>query len=93
MIHGLVGLLVFSSLPLASFVLAWRFASDPAWHGWAFYSLTTGVVVVVFFVVSNLDQKGVLEGAPAGLLQRVAIITGWSWIAFLALRYFLEKPY
>lgn len=93
MIHGLAGLLVFSSLPLASFVLAWRFASDPAWHGWALYSLTTGMVVVGLFVVTNIvsnrDQKGILENAPAGLLQRMTILAGWSWIALLALRYLL----
>jgi hypothetical protein len=93
MIHVLAGLLVFSSLPLASFVLAWRFASNPAWHGWALYSLVTGVVVVGLFIttstVSNLDQKGMLDNAPTGLLQRLTILAGWSWIALLALRYLL----
>jgi hypothetical protein len=52
--------------------------------------LVTGIVVAVFFiatsVVSTLDQKGVLPGSPTGLLQRIAIIAGWSWIALLALR-------
>lgn len=92
-LHGLAGLLVFSSLPLASVVLAWCFASAPAWHGWALYSLVTGIVVVGMFIatstVSNLDQQGVLENAPAGLLQRLTILVGWSWIALLALRYLL----
>ena len=93
MIHGLAGLVVFSSLPLASFVLAWRFASNPAWHGWALYSLVTGIAVVGLFIttdiVSNLNQKGRLENAPTGLLQRLTILAGWSWIALLALRYLL----
>lgn len=35
MAHGLAGKGVFSSLPLACFVLAWRFALEFAWLGWA----------------------------------------------------------
>ncbi len=37
-------------------------------------------------VVSTLDERGVVPNAPTGLLQRVAIVLGWSWIALLALR-------
>ena len=89
-IHGLVGIVVFSSLPLASFVLAWRFTGDPAWRGWALYSLITGIVVLGMFiatsVVTTLAQKGTLVGAPIGLLQRIVLLAGWSWIALLALR-------
>jgi hypothetical protein len=65
----------------------------PNLHGWALYSLVTGIVVVGLFIttsiVSNLDQKGILENAPTGLLQRLTILAGWSWIALLALRYLL----
>jgi hypothetical protein len=31
-------------------------------------------------------MNGVLPDAPGGLLQRVAIISGFGWIMFLALR-------
>jgi hypothetical protein len=89
-LHGLAGMVVFSTLPLASFVLAWRFAGDPAWRGWALYSLVTGIVVLSLFigtsVVANRAPQGSLVRVPIGLLQRVAILTGWSWIALLALR-------
>lgn len=89
-IHGLVGIVVFSALPLASFGLAWRFAGDSAWRGWVLCSLAVGIVVLGMFivtsVVSSLDQKGALVGAPIGLLQRGVIIVGWSWVALLALR-------
>jgi len=87
---GNAGLVVFSSLAAASFVMARRFADDPAWRGWALYSLITGIVVAGFFissiVASNLDEHGVLSGLPIGLLQRIGIIAGWSWVAFLAVR-------
>src|SRR5712691_9314638 len=89
-IHGVAGLIVFSSVTIASFVMARRFAGDPNWKGWALYSLVTGVLVAVFFlaatVVSALDERGVLPGSPTGLFQRIAIIVGWGWIALLAIR-------
>src|SRR5713101_4641420 len=90
-IHGLAGLVAFSALALASFVMARRFAGDPNWKGWALYSIVTGAVVIVFFIasttVSALDESGVLPGSPTGLLQRIAIIVGWGWIVLLAIRF------
>jgi hypothetical membrane protein len=90
-IHGLAGLVAFSALTLASFVMARRFAGDPNWKGWALYSIVTGVLVIVFFIaattVSALDESGVLPGSPTGLFQRIAIIAGWGWIALLAIRF------
>ena len=40
--------------------------------------------------VSTLDEKGVLPNTPTGLLQRIAIILGWGWMALLALRLLRE---
>jgi Protein of unknown function (DUF998) len=89
-IHGVAGLITFSSVAAASFVLARRFAGDPKWKGWALYSLVTGILVAGSFiaatVVSALDENGVFPGSPTGLLQRIGIIVGWGWIALLALR-------
>ena len=89
-IHGVAGLITFSSLAIASFVMARRFAGDPNWKGWAVYSIFTGVLVIVSFIaataVSALDESGVLPGSPTGLLQRIGIIAGWVWIALLAIR-------
>jgi hypothetical protein len=89
-IHGVAGLIAFSSVAIASFVLARRFAGDPNWKGWAVYSVITGVLVIVSFiaatVVSALDESGVLPGSPTGLLQRIGIIAGWVWIALLAIQ-------
>ena len=89
-IHGINAPLAFGSLTIAIFVLARRFASDPAWRGWALYSLLTGSILVGSFIaslaVAVLDEKGILPNSPAGLLERVAIIIGWVWIALLAIR-------
>jgi hypothetical membrane protein len=89
-IHGLSGLVAFTSLAAACFVLSRRFAGDPQWHGWALYAVVTGVVVALSFVASNafavLDMSGVWPNAPTGLVQRIGIIAGWSWVSLLALR-------
>ena len=89
-IHGTTAPVVFGLLTVAIFVLARRFASDPAWRGWAIYSFTTGIVCAVTFVaclaVAVLEKNGVLTNAPSGLLERIAIISGWGWIALLAIR-------
>lgn len=88
-IHGVAGLVTFTSLSFASFVIARRFVGNPNWKGWAIYSNITGAVVLLFFIasttVSALDENGALPGSPTGLFQRIAIIAGWGWIALLAI--------
>lgn len=46
--------------------------------------------VVVFFITADLvASQG--PNAPAGLFQRLSIITGWGWIVLLALRLMSKK--
>jgi hypothetical membrane protein len=82
-IHSLISLFVFISLPAACFVLARRDAADSAAHGWVWYSVATGLLVVVFVVLTFVATA--LNG-PAGLTQRIFLMVGWSWIAVLAIR-------
>ncbi len=79
-LHNLLSLFVFASLIAACFVLARR---DTAGRGWVLYSVATGILVAAFFVAT--DVVAFLNG-PAGLIQRICIIIGWSWIAVLAIR-------
>jgi hypothetical protein len=71
-------------------VLARRFTLDSRWRGWLAYSILTGPVVLAMFVASNvssvLDGTSAVPVAPTGLLQRIGSMTGWGWIALLALR-------
>jgi len=94
-IHGLSGLICFTSLAAACFVLARRFAGDRQWRGWALYSSLTGVVVFLSLIVSNvtagLDMSGTWPSAPTGLVQRIGIVAGWTWIALLAARLLRER--
>jgi hypothetical membrane protein len=87
-LHNLLSLFVFASLIADCFVLARRDAAVPFEHGWAWYSVATGLLVAVFFVLTGVVE---LLGGPAGLMQRICIIVGWSWIAVLAIR-LMSRP-
>jgi hypothetical protein len=83
-IHGFAGLAVFTLLPAACFVTAWHFASEQGSWRWVVYSITVGVALIVLFFGGF--AVGQWAGAPTGLYQRIAIITGWTWIAAVAWR-------
>jgi Protein of unknown function (DUF998) len=93
-IHRAASLAGFTSLALACFVLARRFAIEPGGRPWVTYSVISGSLVIIFFITSIatiiLDINGSLPNAPTGLLQRIAIIAGWAWITLLAL-YWIRK--
>jgi hypothetical membrane protein len=84
-VHGLAGLVTFMSVALAAIVLSRRFSG-----GWRWYSVISGVLVIVLFIafltLASLDQRGTLTNAPVGLVQRIAIIVGWVWAASTAYR-------
>jgi Protein of unknown function (DUF998) len=90
LVHGLVITVAFGCLSAACFVMARRFAGDPAWRGWARYSTVTGLLVATGYlatsILTGLDQAGVLPNAPGGLIQRATIITSFGWIVLLAAR-------
>jgi len=83
-IHALSGLAIFIVVPIAAFVMIRRFAGDPTWRGWVFYSLLTGLIMLLSFFLSQLPGASAL----AGLLQRVGIIAGWVWVSLFALALF-----
>lgn len=73
LVHTLVSVVVFGALTAACFVVAR--------HRWALVSRVAGVTVPVFFVL-----MGAVGGSTTGLLQRIAILAGWGWVAFLSIR-------
>jgi hypothetical protein len=82
-LHDLFGQLQFISLSVACFALARRDAAEPARRGWKWYSVATGLLVAVSDVVFVLTFE---LGGPAGLVERIGIIGGGTWIALLAIR-------
>ena len=89
-VHGLAGIGAFGSLAVACFIFAVFFAGDARWRGWSVYSIVVGMTLALSFFLSNitavLDMNGVWPNAPTGLIQRVGIIVGWTWISFFAWR-------
>lgn len=85
-VHGLASLIAFLSLGAAPLVVA---AHTRASRVWAAYSLFSGIVVLGFFaatvVVSNQDER-LVSGAPIGVLQRISIVAGFTWLPALFLR-------
>jgi hypothetical protein len=88
LIHGLAITVAFGCLSAACFVMARRFAGDPAWRGWARYSTITGLLVATGYlataVVTGMDEAGVLSNAPGGLIQRGMILACFGWTVLLA---------
>jgi hypothetical protein len=91
-IHLLLGAVVFSALPAVCFVLARRFAADPAWRGWTIYSLVNGVLLIVFIIAQKVAALSTDPNAPIGLLQRLALIAGFVWISLLAFQLIRKEP-
>ena len=95
MIHGLAGLAVFMLNAVAAFVVARHFFKSPDSRRWAIYSFATGVLIVVLFIASTAvsveDELGNSPNGPTGLLQRISIIAGWTWISVFAYRLWREQ--
>jgi hypothetical protein len=89
-LHNLLGQLQFISLIAACFVLARRDAADSASRGWAWYSVATGLLIAASDVAFVLAFK-LWDGGPVGLIARIGIIGGGSWIAGLSIRLMRKK--
>jgi len=95
-IHNSASLIVFIALPVACFVMARRFAHDPKSRGWALYSITTGVLILVlvawfFTSVTAAMHTPKNPRSIAGLLERTFSIIGCCWLSLLAFRFLIGK--
>jgi hypothetical membrane protein len=84
-LHDAFSALVFFALPAACCVVAYRLAaSSRRW--WAVYSVATAVAFLVCFVLTSVGFSQNPALMPiGGLLQRVTLIIGWTWLTALAL--------
>lgn len=94
--HGITGLVWFIVvLPAACFVLARRFAAEPQNRRWATYSWMTGALILLISTILTTIVIPIAQaslGLPVidGLIQRVEIFIGWTWLALTALRLWRE---
>ncbi len=86
-LHGLASLIAFLSLGVAPLVVAAHTRSSRAW---GVYSMLSGIVVLAFFaatVVVSDQNKSVASDPPIGVLQRISIVSGFTWLPALFLRH------
>jgi hypothetical membrane protein len=86
-IHLIASFLVFTTLPIACFVLARWFARAKK-RGWALYSLVSGFLMWIALAAFGATNG---HGGPAGVFERLAIGTGWLWIALVAVRLLIDE--
>ena len=84
-LHRLFSALVFFGLPGAGFMLARLFARNGE-RAWATYSLFSAIAFIVLFVLTSLGfaQVGLFPNY-AGLLQRITLLVGLTWMTLLSL--------
>ncbi|MFG1704176.1 DUF998 domain-containing protein [Nonomuraea sp. M3C6] len=83
-LHQLFSTPVFTALPAAGLVLAYRFAKLGN-KVWAAYSAASAVAFLIAFVLTSLGFAQNPALMPVGgLLQRLTIIIGFAWLAALA---------
>jgi len=83
-LHDLFALPVFFGLPVLCVILAVRFIGERR-TGWAVYTLATAVAFLVGFFAAGTafsQESGLVEFG--GLLQRVTIVLGLTWLTLLA---------
>lgn len=93
-LHDAAGAVVFVAAPLACLALARRFAAprsaaEPVRRGWAGYCLAAGLAGLALFGWFGVAWEA--DHDLAGLLQRVTIVVGWSWIPLVALRLLADR--
>jgi hypothetical protein len=84
-LHRLFSALVFFGLPGAGFTLARLFARNDE-HAWATYSGFSAIAFIAMFILTSV---GFAQVEPfvnyAGLLQRITLLIGLTWMTLLSL--------
>jgi hypothetical protein len=85
-LHDLFSTPVFLGFPAACIVIGRRFLvwGEP---GWAWCSIVTGVAFFGAFVLTSIGFRQLAGGAladVAGLLQRVTLVLGFTWLTLFA---------
>lgn len=78
-LHDWAGVLVFTSLPAAAVVAALAL-DDPPWVVLSVFAAVALLALLLLF--GNAWET---DSPRAGLIQRLQIITGWTWLALLCL--------
>ncbi|MEX5303728.1 DUF998 domain-containing protein [Kocuria sabuli] len=87
LIHDLAAVPVFVGIPAAALIWARAFARHRC-RRWARYSGATAVIMLAGFALTSAAFAQAPALAPVGgLLQRLTVGTGMTWLSALAMRY------
>ena len=90
-VHGIVGAIAFTLMPLSCFVFYRRLRSQPAWRSFARWSLTVCFIIIFGIVLLKLAELGIMHSL-LGLFQRLLLVAYFGWILVLALRLHAIRP-
>ncbi len=83
-IHGILGAMVFSLMPVSCYVLYRRFRADQNWRWLGRWTFAAGVLVVVFILLLKAGQLAASLHPWIGLIQRVTLIVYFGWVVAFA---------
>jgi hypothetical protein len=91
-LHDQFSLAGFLALTAACFVFGYGFASRRE-RNWAFYSIITGILFPIGIVLASVafSQNASLV-AFGGLIQRLTVTLGWTWLTLLAWHLLKAEP-
>lgn len=84
-LHGLLGAIAFTLMPLSCFVFYRRFRADPEWRALAPWTLTACTVIVLAIVLLKVAPLGIMSGW-LGLFQRITLVAFFGWTFAFARR-------
>ena len=91
-LHDQFSLVGFLALTVACFVFSYRFASKGE-RGWALYSAIIGLLFPVGIVLASVSfSQNESLVAFGGLIQRVTVTLGWTWLSLLAIHLLRTLP-
>lgn len=88
-LHDVAGLIAIVAIVAAMIFVARYFAADRRGRTWGRYSVASGAAFVAIALAAaaiTAAHGGSAVDQPVGILQRIAIVVGWGWLALLARR-------
>src|SRR5262249_41518072 len=78
LVHGILGAIGFTLMPLSCFVFYRQFRQNPHWRPLATWTLAACIVIVFAITLLKVAQLGPLRGF-VGFFQRIVLVTYFGW--------------
>jgi hypothetical membrane protein len=82
-LHTPASMVSFISLVISFFVFSKRFGNDPRWKGWAVYSISCGIGMMILLYLFGYAKS---HNGPAGLFERLVVAIRSIWSLLFTLR-------